>query len=139
MGASQSQIKANQDQLVFTNPNAYSVQISESALRALQGLSEELPPSQNVDSIVSKRVEQELDRAKQRRLHTEKSSADQVRRETEELLARQKIITVPTPDPRILELENKLVACLKGNSSRPLDCWREVSEFKMAARVALHQ
>jgi len=124
--------------VTFSNPETFSVHISESALLALQGISPRLPPSQDVDEIVSRRVKKELDLATQHRLHLEKRSADQVRRETEALLERQKIITVPKSDQRIVQLENELSSCLRENMARPLDCWKQVAAFRQLARDALH-
>ncbi|CCX08600.1 hypothetical protein FPQ18DRAFT_317997 [Pyronema domesticum] len=60
---------------------------------------------------------------------------EKVQREIDALKARLENV------PKVLELEEgvknareNVVSCLRANSTRPLDCWKEVAEFKEQTR-----
>lgn len=58
-------------------------------------------------------------------------SSDFVSKEVEELrkklAGRKKLEQV---DENVGKAKDELVACLRGNDRRPLDCWREVEAFR---------
>ncbi|KAJ3048097.1 hypothetical protein HK097_010883, partial [Rhizophlyctis rosea] len=94
------------------------------------------PASSNIDDVVKQRVQREVDLQQQKRLVHEQRSADQVRREVEDLLRRQKIPPKQEAVPEYVEKQNAVIACYNNNPGRTLDCWREVEEFKDVAKKA---
>ncbi|KAJ3087377.1 hypothetical protein HK102_011232 [Quaeritorhiza haematococci] len=139
----QTKSKSAETVSFYTEPEI-PIQLSPNFIRQLQGLppafapppfaSDEIPA--DIDDIVAERVQRELEKAKQRRFFYEQLSADQVTREVEDLLRRQKSIPKPQAIPKYVAKEEAVIRCYKANPTRPLDCWREVEEFKSAAREA---
>ncbi|TPX36506.1 hypothetical protein SmJEL517_g01350 [Synchytrium microbalum] len=131
--------------LVFHNEPAVPIQFSSNFLRQLQGLppdnsvfpsSGTSPSEEDLDSIINKRVQYENDLQRQRRAAYEQRSADQVAREADDLIRRARGVSLPTPKPEYIEKEQSVIDCYKKNPGRPLDCWREVEEFKLVAKKA---
>nr|KAJ3420525.1 hypothetical protein HK105_005560 [Polyrhizophydium stewartii] len=81
--------------------------------------------SDDLDAIVQDRVGRELQAHQQRRLIHEQRSADQVRREAEDLIRRQRNAPAPTPKEEFLKAQQEVVLCYKNNPGRALDCWKE--------------
>ena len=65
------------------------------------------------DSAIQEQVAKELDVQQQRRLIYEQRSADQVRREAEDLLRRQKAIKKVEPSVDYVNAEKALLQCYK--------------------------
>ncbi|KAI8910948.1 hypothetical protein EDD86DRAFT_204028 [Gorgonomyces haynaldii] len=133
MGQTQSQ----QNTFVLQNATPGSLQVpvvlSDKLLRKLQG--EDEPPT--VDHLVQDKVNHELERYQQRRFIQEQRSADQVRREAQDLIDRQPDIPKPQEDPESKKVQNQVIQCYKNNPSRVLDCWKEIQEFKNLEKRAL--
>ncbi|KAJ3175640.1 hypothetical protein HK101_010615 [Irineochytrium annulatum] len=72
----------------------------------------------------------------QKRLNFESRSADQIRREVEDLLRRQRIVPRPKPSKEYKAKEAEVMECYNKNPGRTLDCWREVEGLKAAYKKA---
>ncbi|RKO94016.1 hypothetical protein BDK51DRAFT_36922 [Blyttiomyces helicus] len=71
-----------------------------------------LAPSQDhIDDLVKDRVQREVERHQQMRLAHEKRSADQVRREAEDLIRRQKIVPKPVIDHSAVAAQDAVMKC----------------------------
>ncbi|KAI9092889.1 hypothetical protein DFS34DRAFT_652845 [Phlyctochytrium arcticum] len=89
-----------------------------------------------IDQVIRQRVQREVELHQQKRLAHEQRSADQVRREAEDLLQRQKLPPKFVIDQKAVEAEKAVAECYRGHSNTPLDCWREVENLKEAAKRA---
>ncbi|KAI8853399.1 hypothetical protein BC829DRAFT_382715 [Chytridium lagenaria] len=142
MGGSQSK----GEPMVFQNEPSVPVELSPNLLRTLQGLPLEFPPStprgskrvsdEDVDEIVASKVQRELDQHTQKRVAYEGRSADQIRREADDLQRRLKITPKPKPNPVVQAKEKAVLDCYRLNAGKPLDCWKEVEDLKTAVRQA---
>ncbi|KAI9209254.1 uncharacterized protein BJ171DRAFT_595023 [Polychytrium aggregatum] len=92
----------------------------------------------DVDDVVHERVQRAIEKEKQQRLFFEERSADQVRREAEDLLRRQKRVPEQHVNAEYQQLQNAVIDCYRNNTARALDCWKEVADFKGAAKKAQH-
>ncbi|KAJ3305209.1 hypothetical protein HDU76_005051, partial [Blyttiomyces sp. JEL0837] len=90
----------------------------------------------DIDEIVSSRVQRELEAQQQRRLVFEGRSAENVRREAEDLLRRLKLPPKPHYTKEYAEKTEAVVSCYRANPGRTLDCWKEVEELKETVRKA---
>lgn len=63
-------------------------------------------------------------------------SVSVVAHDVEELLRRNKEIAIKPLDPQMVAYQKAVVECYKKNEERPLDCWREVDQFKESVRSA---
>ncbi|KAJ3214888.1 hypothetical protein HDU67_001090 [Dinochytrium kinnereticum] len=135
--------------MVFRNEPAVGIELSPNLMRTLQGLPMELPKPKparesrstevsdaDVEDVVKARVQRELDSHAQKRVAFEGRSADQVRREAEDLQRRLKITPKPKPNPQMQAKEKAVVECYRLNAGKPLDCWKEVEDLKNAVRQA---
>ncbi|TPX49733.1 hypothetical protein SeMB42_g00375 [Synchytrium endobioticum] len=147
MGNQQTR-QTKSEQLVFHNDPPVPVTFSASFLRQLQGLpSDNIFPFENqhqpaapsdaeLETIIQQRVAYETELQQQRSFNYEARSADQVRREAEDLIRRARGAPLPSPKPEYADMEQQLVDCYRNKHGRPLDCWREVEEFKEMAKAA---
>ncbi|KAJ3126005.1 hypothetical protein HK100_010495, partial [Physocladia obscura] len=86
----------------------------------------------NAEKDTDARVQLALSRLLNSKLNYERLNSDLLIREADSLTQRQKIAPIPSPDPLIQSKESALIACYKQNSSRSLDCWKEVEDLKLA-------
>ncbi|KAJ3101160.1 hypothetical protein HDU97_001626 [Phlyctochytrium planicorne] len=146
---------------VFQNEPTIPIELSPNLMRTLQGLpiekkarkvsSTKVSSDEDVDAIVQARVQRELDSHTQKRVTYEGRSAEQVRREAEDLQRRLKMYVhgssvrvkgiinstpKPAPDPAMQAKEKAVLDCYRNNVGRPLDCWKEVEDMKLAVREA---
>ncbi|KAJ3034178.1 hypothetical protein HDV00_005397 [Rhizophlyctis rosea] len=111
--------------IIYNEPDV-PIQFTPNLLRTLDGTAPPppafgspfpAPPSQtissdsNIDDLVKRRVQREVELHQQKRLAHEQRSADQVRREVEDLLRRQKIPPAQRPVPEYIEKQNAVIAC----------------------------
>ncbi|KAI9179252.1 hypothetical protein H9P43_005915 [Blastocladiella emersonii ATCC 22665] len=93
-----------------------------------------------IQAEVSRRVAEELEHRRgvegSRADNREHLDATAAQREADELLHRLGRISLPTPEPNLecVAAQDALAACFKANARRPLDCWREVDQFKGALK-----
>ncbi|KAI9219687.1 hypothetical protein BC828DRAFT_385490 [Blastocladiella britannica] len=57
-------------------------------------------------------------------------------RDADELLQRLGRVSLPTPEPSMecIVAQEQLVSCFRANKTRPLDCWKEVQQFKSSLK-----
>eukprot|EP00842_Homolaphlyctis_polyrhiza_P004307 jgi/Hompol1/4878/HPOL_003984-RA len=134
MGARQSKPQS----YILQNPSLASTEIPIQDNK-LHSSAEPAYSREDLDDIIQERVSHQLSLHQQRRVIHEQRSADQVRREAEDLIRRQKSITVPEPKEEYLRAQEAVLLCYKGNPSRPLDCWKEVQAFKDLEKKALQE
>ncbi|KAJ3185333.1 hypothetical protein HDU85_001383 [Gaertneriomyces sp. JEL0708] len=158
MGAKSSK---NEPIVIYNEPDV-AIQFSPALLKKLEGPpsnvrefpqfgSLPIPPSvgytqagnlpqdvttEDVEEIVRQRVNREMELHQQKRVVYEQRSADHVRRETEDLLRRQKAPPKPAVSDACIAAEEALITCYKSNPKRTLDCWKEVENLKAEAKRA---
>ncbi|KAH6570444.1 hypothetical protein BASA50_009043 [Batrachochytrium salamandrivorans] len=149
MGAHYSKPTAASSTFVLQNPAVSSIdipiQFSPNLLRRLQGVNDTQLHSSaeagyseaDLDLIVQDRVSLELSVHQQNRLIQEHRSVDQVRREAEDLIRRQKEIPKFVPIEEYSRAEQEVTKCYLNNLTRPLDCWQQVQAFKNLEKKAL--
>ncbi|GAA5808676.1 hypothetical protein MFLAVUS_002070 [Mucor flavus] len=141
MGSTQSK----QEPVIFYNPSV-PLQFSTSLVQNLEKKAEQTTEkieARQVESIVTKRVSEELEKLKQdeselkEKFYVELSENNNVNANTtntdiEAMIQRISRNGTKELPEQIQKAQQEVIACYDKNKSRSLDCWKEVTEFKHA-------
>ncbi|KAL1935299.1 hypothetical protein VTP01DRAFT_4439 [Rhizomucor pusillus] len=156
MGSTQS--KATSEPIIFYNQNV-PLQFSQGFVESLESRRKSSAggtSNEDVEEIVRQRVAEELKRLQEQESQREygelaKANIDKdynsvaMGTDIQTMIDRIKRNAPKEIPADIAEHQEAVVACYKKNSSRPLDCWEEVEQFKESVAkaqkkfVAAHQ
>ncbi|KAI8815391.1 hypothetical protein BJ742DRAFT_783411 [Cladochytrium replicatum] len=127
MGGQQS--KEAQSIVFYSNEPDISIQFTPNLVNQLNG-GQSNAGDEDTDRTVEERLQQQLSLEKERRYAFEQRSVAMVSREADDISRRLGPIPALAVDSASVPTQQSVIECYRKNSKRPLDCWKEVEEFK---------